>query len=86
MAHFAKVEDGLVREVIVINNEVLHDENGVEQESIGVGFCKSLYGANTEWVQTSYNSTFRSRYAGLGDIWDGTNFVLPNEELEEPAK
>lgn len=75
MAHFARVENGVVREVIVVNNEVLHDENGVEQESIGVDFCKSLYGADTEWVQTSYNATFRGKYAGSGDIWDGTNFV-----------
>jgi hypothetical protein len=76
MAHFARVENGLVREVIVVNNEVLHDENGVEQESIGIDFCKSLYGADTEWVQTSYNGSLRGKYAGQGDKWDGTNFVL----------
>ena len=75
MAHFAKIEDGVVCEVIVINNEVLHDENGVEQESIGIDFCKSLYGADTEWVQTSYNGSFRGKYAGAGDKWDGTNFM-----------
>ena len=80
MAHFAKIKDGIVREVVVINNEVLHDENGVEQESIGIDFCKSLYGADTERVQTSYNSSFRSKYAGLGDKWDGTNFVSPSTE------
>jgi hypothetical protein len=77
MAHFAKVEDGIVREVIVVSNEVLHDENGVEQESIGIDFCKSLYGADTEWVQTSYNGSFRGKYAGSGDKWDGANFVIP---------
>jgi hypothetical protein len=80
MAHFARVEDGVVREVIVVNNEVLHNENGVEQESIGIDFCKSLYGANTEWVQTSYNGSFRGKYAGSGDKWDGTNFVSPITE------
>jgi hypothetical protein len=77
MAHFAKIEDGVVREVIVVNNEVLHDDNGIEQEATGIDFCKSLYGADTEWVQTSYNATFRGKYAGLGDKWDGTNFVSP---------
>lgn len=75
MAHFARVEDGIVREVIVVNNEVLLDENGTEQESIGVDFCKSLYGADTEWVQTSYNATFRGKYAGSGDTY--------NAELDE---
>jgi len=55
-------------------------ENGIEQESIGIDFCKSLYGADTEWVQTSYNGSFRSKYAGLGDKWDGENFVFPTIE------
>jgi hypothetical protein len=80
MAHFARIYDGIVGEVIVVNNEVLHDENGVEQESIGIAFCKSLYGADTEWVQTSYNATFRNKYAGSGDKWDGENFVYPTTE------
>lgn len=82
MAHFAKIEDNIVREVIVINNDVLKDENGVEQESIGIDFCKSLYGADTQWVQTSYNGLFRGKYAGPGDIWDGTNFVTPSASAE----
>ena len=75
MAHFAKIEDGIVREVIVVNNEVLLDENGVEQESIGSQFCTDLFGGT--WVQTSYNANFRGKYAGIGDLWDGTNFATP---------
>jgi hypothetical protein len=73
MAHFAKIENGVVRQVIVINNEVLLDENNVEQESIGAKFCADTFGG--EWVQTSYNANFRGKYAGVGDQWDGTNFV-----------
>lgn len=83
MAHFARVEDNIVREVIVVNNDVLKDENGVEQEAIGIAFCKSLYGENTDWVQTSYNATFRGKYAGSGDKWDGTNFIVPQIEVQE---
>ena len=75
MAHFAKVEDGIVRQVIVVNNEVLKDKKGKEQEFIGIAFCKSLFGNDTEWVQTSYNSTFRGKYAGSGDAWNGTEFI-----------
>lgn len=78
MAHFARIEDGIVREVIVVNNDVLKNEQGIEQESIGIDFCKSLFGENTEWVQTSYNANFRGKYAGSGDQWDGTNFVSPS--------
>ena len=73
MAHFARVEDGTVREVIVVANEVLQDELGVEQEALGAAFCQDLFGG--EWVQTSYNANFRGKYAGSGDKWDGTNFV-----------
>jgi hypothetical protein len=70
MAHFARIEDNIVREVIVINNEVIIDSNGVEQEQLGINFCKSLYGQDTEWVQTSYNGNFRGMYAGTGMIYD----------------
>lgn len=78
MAHFARVEDGIVREVIVVNNEVLKDENGAEQESIGAAFCHDTFGG--EWVQTSYNATFKGKYAGIGDTWDGINFATPTAE------
>jgi hypothetical protein len=74
MAHFAMIEDGVVRQVIVVNNEVLKDENGIEQESIGAAFCHNTFGGN--WVQTSYNGNFRGKYAGSGDIYDAVNDVF----------
>ena len=82
MAHFAKIENGIVREVIAINNEVLKDEDGVEQESIGAQFCADTFGGT--WVQTSYNGNFRGRFASGGMTYDGTNFILPifNSESE----
>ena len=73
MAHFARLnEDNIVQEVIVINNNELLDENGVEDESLGVAFCQSLYGSDTIWKQTSYNSNFRYYYAGPGDTYSHT--------------
>lgn len=81
MAHFAKVnEDNVVEQVVVINNEVLLDENGVEQESIGSKFCEDLFGG--KWIQTSYNANFRGKYAGTGDIYDpvADEFKLPASE------
>ena len=78
MAHFAKIENNIVTQVIVVNNEVLLDENNVEQESIGAQFCQDTFGGT--WVQTSYNANFRGRYAGIGDLWDGTNFTTPTTE------
>lgn len=75
MAHFARVENGIVSEVIVVANAVLLDKNGIEQEAIGAAFCKNLF--NGEWIQTSYNAKFRGKYAERGHIWNGTNFVEP---------
>lgn len=66
MAHFAKMENDTVTQVIVINNEVLENKEFPESEPIGIAFCKSLYGEDTEWLQTSYNGNFRGRYAGGG--------------------
>jgi hypothetical protein len=79
MAHFARVENGIVNLVIVVNNEVLLDENNVEQESIGAQFCQDTFGGT--WVQTSYNANFRGKYAGAGDLWDGTNFTTPTSNI-----
>jgi hypothetical protein len=74
MAHFARLENNIVTQVIVINNEVLFDENGVEQESIGAQFCADTFGG--EWKQTSYNANFRGKYAGSGDIYDPVEDVF----------
>jgi len=70
MAHFAKIENNIVHQVIVINNEVLENKPFPESEPIGIAFCKSLYGADTEWLQTSYNGNFRGQYAGIGMTYD----------------
>jgi hypothetical protein len=70
MAHFAKIEDNIVTQVIVVNNEVLENKEFPESEPIGIAFCKELYGEDTQWVQTSYNANFRGRFAGLGMIYD----------------
>lgn len=70
MAHFARVEDNIVRQVIVVNNEVLENKEFPESEPMGIAFCKSLYGEDTQWLQTSYNSNFRGHYAGVGTIYN----------------
>ena len=79
MAHFARVENNVVIQVIKINNEVIEDKPFPESEAIGVAFCKSLYGEDTTWLQTSYNANFRGRYAGLGYLYDSEldEFVEP---------
>lgn len=75
MAHFARLQNNVVTEVIVVNNEEVPDE------ATGIAFCKSLFGENTEWVQTSYNNNFRGTFAGLGMMYDPEldEFLLPQE-------
>ena len=64
MAHFAQLnEENKVINVIVVNNDVLLDENGIESEQKGIDFCKSLFGGN--WIQTSYNKNFRGEFASM---------------------
>jgi hypothetical protein len=77
MAHFAKVENGIVTEVIVVNNETLGDLEFPASEAVGQEFIASL-GLDGTWKQTSYNATFRGKYAGAGDTYDEANdlFVL----------
>lgn len=80
MAHFAQLdENNYVTQVIVINNNQLLDQNNQEQEQLGIDFCKSLFGQDTNWVQTSYNSSFRYNYAGIGFYYDSLNdaFIEP---------
>lgn len=78
MAHFAEIDaNGVVLRVIVVGNKDTSDANGVEKESIGRSFCERLFGGN--WVQTSYNATFRKNYAGIGYTYDSTRdaFIPP---------
>ena len=70
MAHFAQVENNIVQQVIVVNNEVLENKPFPESEAIGIVFLKSLYGEDTNWLQSSYNGNFRGRFAGTGMMYD----------------
>ena len=70
MASFAKIGlNNKVIEVLSVNNEVLRDSNGVEQENIGVDFLTKLTGYPL-WKQTSYNGNIRKNYAGIGMTYD----------------
>ena len=70
MASFAKIGlNSKVIEVLSVNNEVLLDSNGVEQEVNGIDFLTKLTGWAI-WKQTSYNRNFRKNYAGIGMTYD----------------
>jgi hypothetical protein len=79
MANFTLIKNNIVLSVIVIDNNIITD-NETEIEQLGIDFINSL---NIKGVydydtirQTSYNSNFRNKYAGIGDTWDETNNVF----------
>lgn len=66
MAHHAKIENGIVTQVIVTCDA---DEDT---------FAARMFAETGEqWVRTSYNAAtngFRFNYASIGYHWDGTGF------------
>ena len=77
MAHFAKVENGIVTDVLVVSQEVVDS---------------GILGDPKQWIQTSYNThgnvhygsdgkpdggvALRGNYAGIGYIYDDAKDVF----------
>ena len=81
MSHFAKIDDNnIVQTVHVVSNIRLLNEQGVEDESLGIAHLTKVHGAGLAWVQTSYNTSggkhelgetpLRKNYAGIGYTYD----------------
>jgi hypothetical protein len=72
MAHFAKIKNGIVDQVIVLTNETVGEPgfDFPETEGVGVNFITQILGFDGEWKQTSYNGSFRKNYAGIGYTYD----------------
>ena len=80
MAHFARIHNDTVRQVIVIGND------DAPTEAAGQAFIASIGLAGT-WIQTSYinnpvEGASRGKYAGIGDRWDGHVFTSPQLDHE----
>ena len=86
MAHFVQMNGNTCGQVIVVNNEVLENKPFPESEPIGIAFCKSLYGEDTEWLQTSYNANFRGKYASPGNIYNPITDKFDPATEEEVAE
>jgi len=92
MAHFAKLGVGnKVLQVVVLSNDAILDEDGEENEQIGVDYLNNLYGTSDVWKKTSYNTfkgvhrldgtPFRKNYAGIGYRYDEVRdaFIPPKD-------
>jgi len=74
MAHAARIEDGIVREVIVVPDDLDETESDAAVEAYIHGI-----GLTGKWIRTSYNNNIRGRYAGIGFRYDAEldEFVAP---------
>jgi hypothetical protein len=74
-AHAARVDDGIVREVIVIPHM---DDDDAQITA----YCNGI-GLPGTWLDTSYLGARRKRYAGAGFTYDSERdeFVPPGWEL-----
>ena len=81
MAHFCKLGIGnKVEQTVVVANEVITDEHGVEQEHLGEKFLQETFKSRDIWKKTSYNTRhgthqlggtpFRKNFAGVGWYYD----------------
>lgn len=79
MAHFAELDsNNIVVRVLAVDNKILKDEAGVEHEQKGIDFLQNIFGAQTNWKQTSYTNSFRVRYAGPKFSFDSVlNAFIP---------
>ena len=76
MAHFAKIENSVVTQVIVVADADCGGGTFPESEPAGQAFLAKL-GLAGEWRQTSYNNNFRKQYAGIGYSFMDDVFVAP---------
>ena len=67
MAHFAKIENGIVEEITVVANE---------QEHRGQDFLANDCGLGGTWVQCSYNHNIRKQFPGIGYSYDSSADVF----------
>jgi len=74
MAHFAKVENNIVQEVLVVPDQ---------EEHRGQDFLANDLGLGGTWIQTSYNHRIRKQYAGIGFTYDADAdvFIAPQPFL-----
>ena len=77
MAHFAKIDkNNIVVTIHIVNNSVITDSNGIEQESLGQDFLRKLYKNNDTYLKCSYNTKGGKYYSPNNGITDGTQLDL----------
>ena len=86
MAHFAELKEKtdptgftsdthqVVERVVVVDNNISTANGPLGDNDMhvdGETWCTNFFGGGT-WKQTSYNSNFRKRYAGIGFVYNSS--------------
>lgn len=71
MAHFAKVVDGIVEQVIVADNKEWCESN------LGGTWVQTSYNTHGGVNNRPGGEALNKNYAGIGYTWDGTGFAAP---------
>jgi len=85
MAHFAKIEDGIVTDVIVVANSDCGGGEFPDSEPIGQAFLASL-GLTGQWLQTSYSASFRNIYASRGWLYNSKDDIFELPPTPKPVE
>ena len=87
MAHFAKIVNNIVTDVIAVDNVNCGGGDFPQSEPIGQAFIASI-GLSGIFLQTSYNNNFRGTYAGIGYTYDPDldEFIAPPQPEEPPSE
>ena len=84
MAHWAKIENNIVEQILIVDNTITD----------GQDYLANQLGLGGTWIQTSYNTkggihyspitnqpdngiALNMNYAGIGYSWDGIGFAAP---------
>ena len=75
MAHHAKIENGIVTQVIVTCDS--------DEETFS---ARMIEETGEQWVRTSYNNRIRANYAGVGHVYDSIRdvFIAPKPDCGHP--
>jgi hypothetical protein len=80
MAHYAKIENGVVTQVVVANSKLWCEE------ALGGEWIETSY--NTQGgINLLGEEPLHKNYAGIGYLWDGVGFYTPschNEAILNP--
>jgi hypothetical protein len=85
MAYFAKLQDGLVVEVIVVADAALDDQAFPASEKPGQAFITDQLGLDGVWLQADLDGAYRGVYPGPGYTWKADKKRKDGGTFEAPA-